>query len=132
MAKTKRVTDKEIAECLEVNKGMVGAVAKALGYTSAGIYKRISESKMLQDVKKEIEHEFLDFAEGMLIKKIKDENLGAIIFYLKCKGKERGWVERKEITGGDGEPLVATGVMVLPALKDDGAGFDKDKHVGTA
>jgi len=32
----------------------------------------------------------------------------AIIFFLKCKAKKRGYVERTEITGADGNPLAVT------------------------
>ena len=39
----------------------------------------------------------LDFAESQLHKQIMDGNTTATIFYLKTKGKNRGYVERSEI-----------------------------------
>jgi len=39
-----------------------------------------------------------------LHKQIGEGNTSATIFYLKTKGKNRGYVERQEITGADGMP----------------------------
>jgi len=40
------------------------------------------------------------------VQEIKDApNTAACIFYLKTKGKHRGYVERQEITGADGGPI---------------------------
>jgi hypothetical protein len=39
----------------------------------------------------------LDFAESKLFQKIRNEDLGGICFYLKCKGKKRGYIERSEV-----------------------------------
>ena len=36
---------------------------------------------------------------------VKKGEAWAICFHLKCKGKERGYVERVERTGKDGEPM---------------------------
>ena len=44
----------------------------------------------------------LDTAERKLMTLIASGNLGAVIFYLKTKGKSRGYVERVEATGSGG------------------------------
>src|SRR5262249_38944429 len=46
----------------------------------------------------------LDTAESQLMTLIANGNLGAVIFYLKTKGKARGYIERFEATGSGGGP----------------------------
>ena len=46
----------------------------------------------------EIQEGVLDFAESHLYKLIKDGNPAANIFYLKTKGRKRGYVEHQELT----------------------------------
>ena len=53
---------------------------------------------------KEIENVALDFAESQLHKQISENSTAATIFYLKTKGKKRGYIERQEITGAEGMP----------------------------
>lgn len=38
----------------------------------------------------------LDFAESELFKQIKEGNITGVIFFLKTKGKKRGYIERSE------------------------------------
>ena len=100
----REITDDEIAEALQKTNGLQTSAAKwLLKYKNAKIdrstiSKRIKNSKELQDVADEIDSKTLDFAEGALLEHIQNKNLKAIIFYLKCKGKERGYVERQEIS----------------------------------
>lgn len=46
---------------------------------------------------KHIEESLIDFAESQLMKNIKDGKEVSLIFFLKCKGKKRGYIEKSEI-----------------------------------
>ena len=54
---------------------------------------------------KNVQDELLDFAESVLFKKVRDGSTAELIFFLKTKGKSRGYVERQEISTDGGWPL---------------------------
>ncbi len=61
-----------------------------------------------EDFKAEViscEEALLDLAESKLMENIKKGATPELIFYLKTKGKKRGYVERQEITGTEGKKL---------------------------
>lgn len=103
-----KVTDSDIEEALRGGKGIVSGAAawlfkkRGIQITRSSLYARIAQSPHLQEVRHEVEEETLDFAESQLFKKMMDGDKSAIFFYLKCKGKARGYIERGEITGKDG------------------------------
>jgi hypothetical protein len=47
----------------------------------------------------------IDDAESEIYKQFKKGNTAALIFFLKTQGKQRGYVERQEITGKDGNSI---------------------------
>ena len=47
----------------------------------------------------------MDFAESHLYKLVKEGNPAATIFFLKTKGKARGYVERQEVEIHPHQPL---------------------------
>lgn len=63
-----------------------------------------------------------DMAEGKLYQAINKGEMTGIIFYLKTRGKKRGYIERQEITGKDGESL-----FTLDALKQIAKEIAKDE-----
>ena len=106
-------TTEEIADALRAAHGLLATTAQILNrvgcgrtITRQGISKRISKSKDLQEVARQASEALTDLAEQELYKLIKQGDKTAIIFYLKCKGKARGYVERQEVTGSDGAPLL--------------------------
>ena len=87
--------------------GMVTAAARALGCSPKTVYRYIERSPTLKDVLEEVREKHLDIAEAQLLKAIRDGDLRAVMFYLRCQGKARGWHERMDVTvQGDPEQPV--------------------------
>ena len=84
----------EIAQVLEECKGLVTTTAKRLGVASGTIRNRIAKSPDLQKVQNESLETVVDFAESKLLKKIEEGDLQATMFFLKSKGKHRGYSDR--------------------------------------
>lgn len=96
---------KDVEEALRLCAGIRGAAALKLGTSTTTISNYILRSPHLQKVIEEIEEQHLDMAESKLLQGIKAGDKTYVIFYLKTKGKARGYTERAEVTGPDGVPL---------------------------
>jgi hypothetical protein len=88
---------KRFLEVLKSFLGIVSPAADQAGITPQTHYRWMHESPTYAEAVKEIKNRAIDFVESKLIKNIKDGDPGQICFYLKCQGKERGWVERSEL-----------------------------------
>ena len=100
----KRPPDEMLHQVIMAKAGIVSAVAEACGVTTRAV-QRWSKHPKVAVMFEEVRNARLDLAESTIIQAIKNRNITAAIFYLKCHGKTRGWVERREITGADGGPL---------------------------
>ncbi len=97
-------------------KAMVEAMKKSLGIVSTacaevGInrWTHYDWLKTDEEYKQEIDaisESVIDFAESKLHKLIDGGDVASTIFYLKTKGKKRGFVERTELTGNEGQPII--------------------------
>src|SRR5215472_10948376 len=90
---------KQVEEALRKSAGIISAAAKILeaaggSCTPQTVRNYIKRHPSLQTVIEETVELNLDLAESNLIAKIGNKNMTAIIFYLKTKGKHRGFVER--------------------------------------
>jgi hypothetical protein len=81
-----------LLEALEKSLGVVTSACKIAGCSRETFYKYCKEDK-----EDDISNITLDFAESQLHRQIKKGNTTATIFYLKTKGKNRGYVERQEV-----------------------------------
>jgi len=95
---------KALLEALEKSLGVVTTACKIAGVGRTTYYEWYKEDQDFRNKVDDLQNVALDFAESQLHKQIADNSTSATIFYLKTKGKKRGYVERQEITGADGTP----------------------------
>lgn len=94
---------KNMLEALEKTLCIVSSAVKLVGISRNTHYRWIKEDPEYAQAVLDLENVILDFAESQLHLQIKEGSVPATIFLLKTKGKKRGYVERQEITGADGE-----------------------------
>lgn len=103
--KQPKFTKEKVIEALNANFGMVYLAAKSLDCQPKTIYNYIERWPDLQEVINKHRGELLDTAELKLKQKVLAGDNWAIGFTLKTIGKDRGYVDRQEITGEDGQPF---------------------------
>lgn len=93
-----------VIEALEKSLGVVTTACKNAGVGRTQFYAWLKEDEEFATKVRDIENIALDFVESQLFKNIQEGKTSEMIFYLKTKGKKRGYIERQEITGADGMP----------------------------
>jgi len=114
---------KAVIEALQDCHGIVTDACKKTGVARSTFYQWLNEDADFKAAVEEAQEQAIDFVEGKLFQKINGVKIGkmddegelnvyeqppsdtAIIFYLKTKGKKRGYIERQELTGADGGPI---------------------------
>ena len=92
----------EYLEILEKNMGLVSHACNKYGISRMTHYNWSKEYDGFKERVEEIENNNIDFAEGKLMEQMNEGNIAAILFFLKCKAKSRGYVERQEIKHSGG------------------------------
>lgn len=90
------ILKKRMLEALESSLGVVTSAAKKAGINRSTHYDWMEKDAEYKRAVDELSNVALDFAESQLHKQIQDGNPTSTIFYLKTKGKVRGYVERRE------------------------------------
>lgn len=104
----RNATAKRIIKALQEAHGLTTVAAKKAGVTHQTLQRYIRDFPTVAEAKKESQETLLDFAESTLYQKIRDGETASLLFFLKCQGKARGYVERSEITGANGGPVEVT------------------------
>jgi len=91
------IVKKNLLEALEKSLGIVTTACKIVGCARSTFYKYYKDDQDFRASVDELENLTLDFVESKLHKQIENDNTTATIFYLKTKGKKRGYIERKEV-----------------------------------
>jgi len=88
---------KAMIEALEQSLGIVTSACKKVGIGRTTHYEWLKTDEEYKKNVESIEDVALDFAESQLHLQIQEGSTASTIFYLKTKGKKRGYVERTEV-----------------------------------
>jgi hypothetical protein len=91
------ILKKAMLEALEKHLGVITTACKSVGIARSTHYEWYQKDKEYKKAVKELENVALDFAESQLHKQIAKGNPLSTMFYLKCKGKKRGYIEQQEL-----------------------------------
>jgi hypothetical protein len=92
----------KMLNALEKTLGIVTNALKIAEVSRSTFYRWVREDEDFAKKVKDVDNIALDFAESNLYKQIKENNHSSTQFYLKHKGKSRGYGDKLDITtGGD-------------------------------
>lgn len=106
MSTDSNIHKRAMIEALEKSLGVVTTAAKQAGINRKTHYEWLKEDPDYKAQVEDVANIALDFAESQLHKQIQDGEVSSTIFFLKTKGKGRGYIERQEFAGVEGSPLV--------------------------
>lgn len=87
---------KEFLEILQKKAGNISSTCNSLNMARSTFYDWCTKDKEFNKGVEDVKESLLDLAESKLMKLINDENVTALIFFLKTQGKKRGYIERVE------------------------------------
>ena len=104
--RTERTQDNKelLLKALHKSLGIVTEACEKTGLSRTQHYKWYKEDEDYRKKVQEIDGMFIDFAETHLKEQIKNNNTQATIFYLKTRGRKRGYGDSLDLTSNN-EPI---------------------------
>jgi hypothetical protein len=106
-------------EALERSLGIVTAACKDTGITRQTFYNWYNSDDAFKLRVDDINDITLDFTENQLLKKIKEGSERSILFYMKYKGRKRGYSDNIDITSG-GDKITGFNINIIRPEDKDG------------
>lgn len=99
-AQNAQKTDKKKSNfliALKNNNGNISEACEAINIGRRTYYSWIEKDKTFKQSAEDAQESLIDLAESKLVENIKDNDNTSIIFFLKTKGKKRGYIEKSEV-----------------------------------
>lgn len=119
MGRKQLFSAEQVIDAVPGTAGFPVAIAKRLDCSAQTIRDYAKRYPTVAEAIKNERENTTDFVENALLQAIKDGNVTAMIFYLKTQAKDRGYVERQEVTGAAGGPM-AMETRIIEVVKDYG------------
>lgn len=118
MRQNPKLHKQKLLEALEKSLGIVTAACKEVGISRDRFYTYYNTDEDFRKAVDDIQEITLDFAENQLLKKIREGSERSILFYMKYRGRKRGYNDTMDITSG-GEAIKNITFEIVNKKKDD-------------
>jgi hypothetical protein len=105
MAGMQHFTSEAMIDALKQTNGLVSLAARKIGCAPKTIYQRAKDVHAVKQAIDDCREELVDIAELALRACLTNREPWAVAITLRTLGKNRGYVERQEVTGADGGPV---------------------------
>lgn len=96
---------KEVISELVKQKGIVTIACNNVGLSRSTFYSWLESDANFAKEVEDAREQAIDYVESKLFNLIENDDTTATIFFLKTRGKKRGYVERQEFAGVENAPL---------------------------
>ena len=117
MNKNTQLKKERLLEGLVKSLGVITSACAIANISRTSYYSYYKDDDEFAKEVDEVSNIALDFAESQLFDLIKDKNITAIIFFLKTKGRHRGYSERIEYQTIDADNMN----LVVEFVNSDGS-----------
>jgi len=118
-----KLNKEKMLKALEKSLGIVTPACKEVGISRETFYRWCRDDEEFRAKVDDINDITLDFAENQLLLKIKEGSERSILFYMKYKGRKRGYAEKIDIEGNlDLKTITFEIVNKKEDLKDEDQG----------
>jgi len=104
-----------LLKALERSLGLVTPACKEVGLDRTTFYNYYNNDPEFKAAVDDINEILTDFVENQLFKKIKDGDTQSILFFMRYKGKKRGYTDSINIDGN-----LNTNVQIIKLIGPDG------------
>src|SRR3954462_1263823 len=92
-----------LEEALSHSAGLIAPAARALGVSRMTLYRWLERDQPIIEHLGSLREEFLDMCEAQLVRHVHEGSERSVHFALRTLGKNRGYSERQEVTGANGD-----------------------------
>lgn len=110
-------------EAMRVSFGIIARAAEQVGINRTTHYTWMDSDPEYKAAILDLKEYKKDFIESKLLKLINEGDVASTIFAAKTQLKDRGYIERTEHTGADGEPLAAITINVTKPKEENITGM---------
>jgi len=108
------------------NAGNISASCSSVNISRSTYDNYLSKDPVFRQAIEEVMQFQIDIVESMLLRRIREGDTAAIIFYLKTKGRDRGYEQTSTLNIKEGPQIIAPGETIEAEAEAEDITTDED------